>query len=127
MARHASAGLTGTGKTVVGIQRAAYLAHASTGRILFATYIGTLPKVLASLVERHAPELVDRVYFVGVHQFATRLLKQRGIRFRVEDREARLTFDDTWNAIGAPVRCAQRALRAATGKARSSTSSRDGG
>ncbi|WP_206556280.1 3'-5' exonuclease [Curtobacterium luteum] len=94
-------GAAGTGKTVVGIHRAAYLARASTGRVLFATYIGTLPKVLASLFERHAPELVDRVDFVGVHQFATRLLKQRGIRFHVDEREARLAFDDAWNAIGA--------------------------
>ncbi|WP_336697133.1 hypothetical protein [Curtobacterium sp. USHLN213] len=61
---------------------------------MFATYIGTLPNVLASLFERHAPELVDRVDFVGVHQFATRLLKQRGIRFRVDEREARLALDD---------------------------------
>jgi len=102
-------GAAGTGKTVVGIHRAAYLARASTGRVLFATYIGTLPNVLASLFERHAPELVDRVAFVGVHQFATRLLKQRGIRFRVDEREARLALDDAWNAIGAssPLRAAR--------------------
>lgn len=102
-------GAAGTGKTVVGIHRAAYLARAGTGRVLFATYIGTLPKVLASLFERHAPELVNRVDFVGVHQFATRLLKQRGIRFRVDEWEARLAFDDAWNAIGAssPLRAAR--------------------
>ncbi|MCS5507215.1 UvrD-helicase domain-containing protein [Curtobacterium flaccumfaciens] len=99
-------GAAGIDKTVVGIHRAAYLARASTGRVLFATYIGTLPKVLASLFERHGPELVDRVDF---HQFATRLLKQRGIRFRVDEREARLAFDDAWNAIGAasPLRAAR--------------------
>lgn len=102
-------GAAGTGKTVVGIHRAAYLARATTGRVLFATYIGTLPKVLASLFERHAPDLVDRIDFVGVHQFATRLLKQRGIRFRVDEREARLAFDDAWNAVGAssPLRAAR--------------------
>lgn len=77
--------------------------------MLFATYIGTLPNVLASLFERHSPELVDRVGFVGVHQFATRLLKQRGIRLRVDEREARLALDDAWNAIGAssPLRAAR--------------------
>jgi hypothetical protein len=99
-------GAAGTGKTVVGIHRAAYLARASTGRVLFATYIRTLPKVLASLFERHAPELVDSV---DVHQLATRLLKQRGIRLRVDERESRLAFDDAWNAIGAssPLRAAR--------------------
>jgi hypothetical protein len=91
---------------VVGIHRAAYLARATTGRVLFATVIGTPPKVLASLFERHAPELVDRV---DDHQSATRLLKQCGIRFRVDEREARLAFDDAWNAIGAssPLRAVQ--------------------
>jgi superfamily I DNA/RNA helicase len=67
------------------------------------------PELLASLFERHSPELVDRVDFVGVHQFTTRLLKQRGIRFRVDEREARLALDDAWNAIGAssPLRAAR--------------------
>jgi superfamily I DNA and RNA helicase len=49
----------GTGKTAVGIQRAAYLARASTGRVLSATYISTVPKVLASLfqqdLDQHSP------------------------------------------------------------------------
>lgn len=115
-------GAAGSGKTVVGIHRAAYLARASIDRVLFATYISTLPKVLASLFERHAPELVDRVDFVGAHQFATRLLKQRGVRFSVDEREARLAFEDAWNAVGAfsPL----RASHVPTGK--TSTSSRGG-
>jgi len=103
-------GAAGIGKTVVGIHRAAYLARASTGRVLFATYIGTLPRVLASLFESHGPELVDRMDFVGVHQFATRLLKQRGIRFRVDEREARLAFEDAWNAVGGLQSAARSAL-----------------
>jgi hypothetical protein len=94
---------------VVGLHRAAYLARASPGRVLFATCIGMIPKVVASPFERHAPELVDRVDFVGVHQFATRLLRQCGVRFRVDERQAQLAFDDAWNAIGAssPLRAAR--------------------
>ncbi|WP_242091015.1 UvrD-helicase domain-containing protein [Curtobacterium sp. DN_7.5] len=94
-------GAAGTGKTVVGLHRAAYLARSTGGRVLFTTYIGTLPKVLESLLERLAPDMVGRVDFMGVHAFATRLLKERGIAFRVPGREARLAFDDAWNAIRA--------------------------
>ncbi|MCT9620874.1 nuclease-related domain-containing DEAD/DEAH box helicase [Curtobacterium sp. C2H10] len=94
-------GAAGTGKTVVGLHRAAYLARSTGGRILFTTFIGTLPKVLESLLERLAPDMVGRVDFLGVHAFATRLLKERGIAFRTPGREARLAFDDAWNAIRA--------------------------
>ncbi|MDR6171148.1 UvrD-helicase domain-containing protein [Curtobacterium sp. SORGH_AS_0776] len=94
-------GAAGTGKTVVGLHRAAYLARSTGGRVLFTTYIGTLPKVLESLLERLAPDMVGRIDFMGVHAFATRLLKERGIAFRTPGREARLAFDDAWNAIRA--------------------------
>ncbi|MFJ4220795.1 3'-5' exonuclease [Curtobacterium luteum] len=94
-------GAAGTGKTVVGLHRAAYLARSTGGRVLFTTYIKTLPRVLESLLERLAPDMVGRVDFVGVHAFATRLLKERGIAFRTPGREARLAFDDAWNAIRA--------------------------
>ncbi|WJY01963.1 3'-5' exonuclease [Curtobacterium sp. 458] len=94
-------GAAGTGKTVVGLHRAAYLARSTGGRVLFTTYIGTLPKVLESLPERLAPDMVGRIDFVGNHAFATRLLKERRIAFPVPGREARLAFDDAWNAIRA--------------------------
>jgi superfamily I DNA/RNA helicase len=102
-------GAAGTGKTVVGLHRAAYLARSTGGRVLLAPYIGTLPKVLKSLLERLAPDMVGRVDFMGVHAFATRLLKERGIAFRAPGREARLAFDDAWNAIRAssPLRSAR--------------------
>ncbi|MBA8989915.1 hypothetical protein FHW23_001161 [Curtobacterium pusillum] len=94
-------GAAGTGKTVVGLHRAAYLARSTGGRVLFTTYIKTLPRVLEALLEHLAPDMVGRVDFVGVHAFATRLLKERGIAFRAPGLEARLAFDDAWNAIRA--------------------------
>ncbi len=94
-------GAAGTGKTVVGLHRAAYLARATGGRVLFTTYISTLPKVLESLLERLAPDMVGRVDFMGVHAIASRLLKERGIAFRAPGREAQLAFDDAWSAIRA--------------------------
>lgn len=94
-------GAAGTRKTVVGLHRAAYLARSTGGRVLFTTYIKTLPRVLESLLERLEPDMVGRVDFMGVHAFATRLLKERGIAFRTPGREARLAFDDAWNGIRA--------------------------
>ncbi|KQO65179.1 hypothetical protein ASF23_03445 [Curtobacterium sp. Leaf261] len=94
-------GAAGTGKTVVGLHRAAYLARATGGRVLFATYISTLPKVLSSLFERLAPDMAGRVEFTSVHALARRVLSERGIPFRIAEREARLAFNDAWNAIRA--------------------------
>lgn len=81
-------GAAGTGKTVVGLHRAAYLARATGGRVLFTTYIRTLPAVLRSLLERLAPDMVDRVDFVNVHAFASQLLQERGVAFRIDGLEA---------------------------------------
>ncbi|MFJ6169512.1 UvrD-helicase domain-containing protein [Curtobacterium sp. NPDC092190] len=94
-------GAAGTGKTVVGLHRAAYLARATGGRVLFTTYIRTLPAVLESLLERLAPDMVGRVDFVNVHAFANRLLKERGVTFAIETLEAQRAFSDAWNVISA--------------------------
>ncbi|MFJ3383396.1 MULTISPECIES: UvrD-helicase domain-containing protein [unclassified Curtobacterium] len=94
-------GAAGTGKTVVGLHRAAYLARATGGRVLFTTYIRTLSAVLRSLLERLAPDMVDRVDFVNVHAFASQLLKERGVAFRIDGLEAQRAFADAWNVIGA--------------------------
>ncbi len=94
-------GAAGTGKTVVGLHRAAYLARATGGRVLFTTYIRTLPAVLESLLERLAPDMVGRVDFVNVHAFANRLLKERGVTFAIDTLEAQRAFSDAWNVISA--------------------------
>ncbi|WP_022908563.1 nuclease-related domain-containing DEAD/DEAH box helicase [Curtobacterium sp. B18] len=102
-------GAAGTGKTVVGLHRAAYLARSTGGRVLFTTYIRTLPAVLESLLERLAPDMVGRVDFVGVHAFASQLLKERGVAFRIDALEAQRAFADAWNLISAssPLRAAR--------------------
>jgi len=117
-------GAAGTGKTVVGLHRAAYLARATGGHVLFTTYISTLPKVLESLLERLAPDMVGRVDFMGVHAFATRLLKERGIAFRTPGRRPSLRSTTRGTRSAPPVRCGRRDSRARTGKTRSATSSR---
>lgn len=89
-------GAAGTGKTVVGLHRAAYLARTRPGKVLVTTYVRTLPTVLKSLITRLAPEVADRIEFVGAHQLARRILDERGIDVRLNRRAASDAFFAAW-------------------------------
>jgi hypothetical protein len=93
-------GAAGTGKTVVGLHRAAYLARSQSKRVLVTSFVKTLPDVLSQLMLRLAPEVADRVEFTGVHAFALRLLGDRGIRTNVRPADADLVFDAVWREHG---------------------------
>lgn len=93
-------GPAGTGKTVVGLHRAAYLARTRPGKILVTSFVKTLPEVLHELLNRLAPEVADRVEFTGVHAFATRLLRQRGVEFRIDSHLAEIAFKKAWQQVG---------------------------
>lgn len=95
-------GAAGTGKTVVGLHRAAYLARTQPKQVLVTSFVKTLPDVLSELMRRLAPESVDKVEFVGVHAFALRLLGERGIRMNVKQSEAELAFASVWREFGMP-------------------------
>jgi hypothetical protein len=94
-------GAAGTGKTVVGLHRAAYLARTQPGKVLVTTLVRTLPTVLSSLMQRMAPDVADRVEFVGIHAFANGLLRARGIPVHINDRAADYAFDAAWAQVGA--------------------------
>jgi hypothetical protein len=94
-------GAAGTGKTVVGLHRAAYLARNRPGKVLVTTLVRTLPIVLSSLMERMAPDVADRVEFVGIHAFANGLLRARGVPVHLNDRAADHAFDAAWQQVGA--------------------------
>jgi hypothetical protein len=93
-------GAAGTGKTVVALHRAAYLARSRPGRILVTTYVRTLPDVLRSTLARMAPEAVDRVDFLGVHEFARTLLDERGVRVRLDAKRVDDAFASAWCDVG---------------------------
>ena len=93
-------GPAGTGKTVVGLHRAAYLARTRPGKILVATYVSTLPKVLRELMRRLAPEVVERVDFTGIHAFARRILDERGVEYRLQPKAADEAFAEAWRRVG---------------------------
>ena len=93
-------GSAGTGKTVVGLHRAAYLARRAPGRVLFATYVKTLPAVMSALLNRMAPEVCDRVDFVSTHKFAFGLLRDRGIQFNLDAKKADAALTAAWREVG---------------------------
>ena len=93
-------GPAGTGKSVVGLHRAAYLASTRPGHLLYASYVRTLPAVLSSLYARLSPRTAQRVEFVGVHAWALRFLRARGVRVNVDAHTARYLFNRSWASVG---------------------------
>lgn len=85
----------GTGKTVVGLHRAArYARSAGVGdRVLMTSFVSTVPKVLDGLFERLAPDVKNRVEFVHIHSLAGSIAGSR-VRARVDNDAARARFDE---------------------------------
>jgi hypothetical protein len=93
-------GAAGTGKTVVALHRAAYLARSVEGRVLVTTFVRTLPRVLSALMERLAPDVADRIDFRSVHSFARDILVQRGRPVVIDATTADRIFKDLWERDG---------------------------
>lgn len=93
-------GPAGTGKTVVGLHRAAYLAERSQDKILFVTFVKTLPVVLGALCERMSPAARTNIEFVGLHQLARRIIDMAGATVRVDGSRANTAFAGAWAHVG---------------------------
>jgi hypothetical protein len=93
-------GAAGTGKTVVGLHRAAYLAETRPGRILYTSYVKTLPVVLRELYRRLSPQTVDRIEFVHVHKVAKDFLDERGLASSIDLRAAEAAYRAAWAEVG---------------------------
>jgi hypothetical protein len=95
-------GAAGTGKTVVGLHRAAYLARTQPGVVLVTSFVSTLPAVQASLMQQLAPDIRERIEFVGTQSFAKRLLSDRGVPHNLQPAIADAEFELAWRTIGQP-------------------------
>lgn len=93
-------GAAGTGKTVVALHRAAHLARTTGGRVLLATYVRTLPKVMESQLRRLAPDVADRIDVRSVHGFAYDVLTSRVGPIAIDAEGADRAFKDLWDANG---------------------------
>jgi superfamily I DNA/RNA helicase len=90
----------GTGKTAVALHRAAELARRlpeSEGRILFTTFVKTLPPVFERLYHRIPGAPPGRVDFINVDSLANRFLNDH-------DRPMPLNPDESNSAFGSVVR-----------------------
>ena len=93
-------GPAGTGKTVVGLHRAAHLAERSADPILFVTFVKTLPVVLRALAARLSPGIEERIDFTGLHALARRLLDEAGVQVHLDSKRMNSAFNQAWAAVG---------------------------
>ncbi|MFT2017064.1 UvrD-helicase domain-containing protein [Streptomyces sp. 796.1] len=100
-------GPAGTGKTVVGLHRAAHLARRTTGRILYVTYANNLPRVQGTFLATMAPAVADRVDFSSLHAWAQEFLRERGVPVRLHAEKAATAFSLAWTRVGRPSRLAE--------------------
>ncbi|MEV6557976.1 UvrD-helicase domain-containing protein [Nocardia sp. NPDC051756] len=81
-------GPAGTGKTVVVLHRMARFVKANPGRVLFTSFVKTLPTYHESAFRRLAPQAVDRAEFIGLHAWTIRFLKKRKVPYALADDDA---------------------------------------
>jgi len=92
-------GGAGTGKTVLALHRANYLASQGR-RVLFTSYIRTLPRVHQALFARMAPARHGRVRFRSVHGLAHDWLRESQEQGRLDEKVVRVCFDEAWQSAG---------------------------
>ena len=95
----------GTGKTVVALHRAAELARripASEGRILFTTFVKTLPPVFERLYNRIPGAPSERVDFINVDSLANRFINGHGRPMPLEPRTTDSVFGTVVARKGTP-------------------------
>ncbi|QWZ09239.1 AAA family ATPase [Nocardioides panacis] len=93
-------GPAGTGKTVVGLHRATYLAERNPKKVLFVTFVKTLPKVLSGLCERMSPAASANIEFTGLHKLAIDLIDRAGGTVRIDSSKINTAFASAWATVG---------------------------
>lgn len=100
-------GPAGTGKTVVGLHRAAHLARRTSGRILYVTFANNLPRVQGTFLKSMSPAVADRVDFRSLHSWAQEFLQERGVKVRLHGDKAETAFSLAWKHVGRESRLAE--------------------
>ncbi|MEW9517307.1 nuclease-related domain-containing DEAD/DEAH box helicase [Streptomyces tubercidicus] len=93
-------GPAGTGKTVIALHRAAYLAQRTNGRVLYVTFANNLPRVQATFLKTMAPAVADRIDFRSLHSWAQEYLRDRGIPVHLHKEKAETAFSFAWKHLG---------------------------
>lgn len=97
-------GSAGTGKTVVGLHRAAALARRfeaerEPGKVLFTTYIKSLPPVFESLFARLPAAPTERVEFVSIDKLALRVCREAGDTSQLDTSKINAAFAAAYRAV----------------------------
>ncbi|WP_280429678.1 UvrD-helicase domain-containing protein [Nocardia brasiliensis] len=89
-------GPAGTGKTVVALHRMARFSKNNPGRLLFTSFVKTLPTYHRSGFQRLAPLAEGRAEFIGLHAWTTHFLADRGIRCTIDTGASEDAFGRAW-------------------------------
>ncbi|MEU1209158.1 UvrD-helicase domain-containing protein [Nocardia sp. NPDC005825] len=89
-------GPAGTGKSIVAVHRMARFAKNHPGRMLFTSFVKTLPTYHESGFRQLAPHAGDRAQFVGLHAWAKGFLRGRGIVIEPEEGLIEDAFSRAW-------------------------------
>lgn len=91
-------GAAGTGKTVVALHRARFIADETGGRVLLTTFVNNLPKVWANLLASFPDEVRGRIDCRTVNQIARDLYYKAGGRREIADDSRReALIHDVWS------------------------------
>ena len=94
-------GSAGTGKTVVGLHRAAYLAKNREGNkpILFTTFVKSLPPVFESLYARLPGANPQAVEFVHIDRLARQICRRAGLDLTTTPKLIDQAYTTAWNRL----------------------------
>lgn len=92
-------GPAGTGKSVVALHRMAHWAKRHPGRLLFTTFVKTLPAFHERGFARLAPRAADRAVFTGLHAWTVNFLGKRGVPFNLDEKAVDAALADAWRGV----------------------------
>ena len=99
-------GAAGTGKTVVALHRAAELARRypddGPRRILFTTYVASLPPVFEQLYRRLPTAPQKAVEFINIDKLARRVCQDAGIAVVTDPRAVDAAYASAWRKVITP-------------------------
>ncbi|MFE7722654.1 UvrD-helicase domain-containing protein [Nocardia rhizosphaerihabitans] len=91
-------GPAGTGKSVVALHRMVRFASRNPGPMLFTSFVRTLPAYQRSGFLGLAPRLADRAEFIGLHAWASRLLKEREVDINLDAAATENVYSRVWRS-----------------------------
>lgn len=92
-------GPAGTGKSVVAIHRMAHFAKHHPGRMLFTSFVKTLPTYHESGFHQLVPHANGRAQFIGLHAWANGFLRERGMAIEPKEGQIENCFSDAWRGV----------------------------